>query len=291
MGVGEDFRQFCGNLTVSTRSDIAARCSRITKRLNLDFWGSDSETSHSFYTGSYGRGTAIGLTSDVDVVFQLPYDTYLRFNRHANNGQAALLHEVRKSLKGTYSASDIGRDGCVVVVPFTDGIRFEVQPAFLNQDGSYTFPDSTDGGKWRTTNPKPEIDAIYSMDKATNGNLRNLARMARAWKAVWDVPIGGLLIDTLAYGFIREWPFRDKSFLYYDFISRDFFEFLANQDPSQRYWLSPHANQYVWRSGSFEYKAKQGRNIAVEAIQYASNGSEWSSRRRWRDIYGTAYPG
>ena len=290
MGVGEEFREFCGNLAVTKRSDIAYRYARITKRLNLDFWTSDSEVNHSFYTGSYGRGTAIGLTSDVDMIFQLPYEVYKQFDAYTTNGQAALLQEVRKSIQNTYSVTNIGSDGCVVVVPFDDSITFEVQPAFLNNIGSYTFPDSTGGGRWRTTNPKPEIDEIGSMDKTTNGNLKNLCKMARAWKANWDVPMGGLLIDTLAYYFIRDWPHKDKSYLYHDFMSRDFFDFVSNQDESKSYWLSPGAGQYVWRTGGFEYKAKRCRNISVEAINYSTGGKEWSARQKWREIYGSAYP-
>jgi len=69
-------------------------------------------------------------------------------------------------------------------VTFTASIPFEVLPAFKNTAGTYTFPDSTDGGKWRTTNPKAEIDEIASMDGATNGNLKNLCKMARVWKDV-----------------------------------------------------------------------------------------------------------
>ena len=290
MGVGEDFRTFCGNLVIAKRDDIAYRYARITKRLNLDYWDSDSDTYRSFYTGSYGRGTAIGLTSDVDMLFRLPYDAYKRFAAYTTNGQAALLQEVRGVIQGTYSVTNIGSDGCVIVVPFDDGITFEVLPAFVNDNESYTFPDSRNGGSWKTTNPKAEIEEIAKMDSSTNGNLKNLCKMMRAWKAVWSVPIGGLLIDTLAYSFIRDWEYRQKSFLYFDFMSRDFFDYMANQNEDQNYWYSPGSDQYVWRTGSFEYKAKRCRNIAADAIAYATEGKEWSARQSWREIYGTAYP-
>ncbi len=90
--------------------------------------------------------------------------------------------------------------------------------------------------------------------------------MARAWKYKWDVPMGGLLIDTLAYNFMADCGYKDKSYLYYDFISRDFFKYLSEQNTKQSYWLSPGARQYVSRKGKFEYKAKQCYNIALEAI-------------------------
>ena len=239
MGVGEDFRTLCGELTLKKRDSIARRYSAITKRLNLDFWNSDSEVYHSFYIGSYGRGTAVSRTSDVDMLMRLPYEYYEKYNGHSGNGQSALLQEVRQSIKRTYAHTNIGGDGQVVVVPFDDAITFEVLPAFLNKDESYTFPDSNGGGSWRTTNPKPEISAIDDMDSKCNGNLKELCRMARAWKRQWDVPISGLLIDTLAYYFIRDWYHRDKSYLYYDFMSRDYFEYLAGQDETRNTGYRP----------------------------------------------------
>lgn len=193
-------------------------------------------------------------------------------------------------IRTTYSTSEVGADGQVVVVPFTDGVTFEVLPAFVNKDGSYIFPDANSGGSWKTTNPKPEIDAIQAMDDSCNGNLKNLCRMARAWKRMWAVPMSGLLIDTLAYYFIRDWAHRDKSFLYYDYMSRDFFSYLAGQDEAKSYWLSPGAKQYVWRWDKFEYKAKRCYNISIEAIQHETKHETYSARQKWREIYGSNYP-
>ena len=88
---------------------------------------------------------------------------------------------------------------------------------FTNQARSYTYPNSNDGGKWCTTNPRPEIEAIRTRNAACNGNLVPLCRMMRSWKQKWDVPIGGLLDDTLAYQFIEYYTYRDKSNFYYAF--------------------------------------------------------------------------
>lgn len=41
------------------RTTISYRYHKITKAINLEFWGSSSDTLHSLYVGSYGRGTAI----------------------------------------------------------------------------------------------------------------------------------------------------------------------------------------------------------------------------------------
>jgi len=292
MGVAEDFRTLCSNLAVPSkvRSSIAARGGLITRSLNLEFWNTDSQDAHSLYTGSYGRYTAIEATSDVDMIVWLPPEAYVRYNRQLGNGQSAMLQDVRNALKKTYPTTQIGADGQVVVISFTDGLTFEVMPAFLNQEDSFAFPDSNSGGTWKTTNPRPEIAEMNRMDKECNYNLKNLCKMARAWKREWNVSMGGLLIDTLAYYFMRNYKHRDKSYLYYDFISRDFFEYLRTQDDAKTYWLSPGANQYVWRGDKFQPKATRCKNIAAEACQYQGDSYGWAARQKWREIYGTNFP-
>lgn len=290
MGVADEFASFCQNIAVRDRETIASRTQSITRRLNLEFRSTDSYTANSFYLGSYGRGTATGLTSDVDLLFHLPSALYDQYDRWQTNGQSGLLQAVRAAVLKTYSSTTVGGDGQVVVVAFADGMRYEILPAFRNTAGSYTYPNANAGGSWKATNPKPEIDAVNARDAACNYNLKLLGRMARAWKAAWSVPISGLLLDTLAYNFIGGWEYRDKSYLYYDYMSRDFFAYLAAQNREQTWWASPGAGQYVWRTGAFEYKATQCRNLAISAIALASAGYAWSARQEWRKVYGTTYP-
>lgn len=292
MGLAEWFCGFCSNLTVKDGGTISTRYRNITKRLNTDFWDSSSDTSHSLYVGSYGRNTATQGLSDLDMIFQLPYSEYQKYNSYLGNGQSALLQAVKRSIEKTYATTSIRGDGQVILVPFNDGITFEVVPAFLNVSDSYTFPDANGGGRWRITNPKPEISAMRLRNNITNNNLVQLCRMARAWKRKWDVPISGLLIDTLAYQFIENWAHRDKSYLYYDFMSRDFFKWMADQDTSKEYWKAPGSGQYVYGKGLFQYKAKRCYNISLEAIEHemATPKREWSAKQKWREIYGLTFP-
>lgn len=63
-------------IDLDTRSLISVRYKRITKAVNQTFWNSISDTAHSFYVGSYGRGTAIN-TSDLDVLIELLVQKFL----------------------------------------------------------------------------------------------------------------------------------------------------------------------------------------------------------------------
>jgi hypothetical protein len=289
MSISVWFSTLCGNLQVSNADSISQRYRAITKRLNTDFRSTTSDVANSLYVGSYGRNTAIDGFSDLDMLFELPYSVYETYNNYAFNGQSALLQAVRASIKKTYSVTDVGADGQVVVVPFTDGMRFEVVPAFLNKGGSYTFPNANSGGSWKVTDPKPEIQAIRDRNISCNYNLVPLCRMMRAWKNEWRVPVGGLLIDTLAYQFIVDWPYRDKSYLYYDWMCRDFFSYMADQSETQEWWRSPGSGQYVYGKG-FQYKAKRCYNLSVEAITHHTKDEYWSAKQKWREIFGTSFP-
>ncbi len=292
MGLAEWFQGFCDDIQVKDGGTISMRYKAITRRLNTDFWTTTSDTSHSLYVGSYGRNTAIEGFSDLDMIFQLPYEVYVQYDQHQGNGQSALLQAVRESIRKTDSSTDVGAEGQVVEIPFTDNLTFQVVPAFINKDNSYTFPDANNGGSWRTTNPRPEIEAIRERNAACNGNLVSLCRMMRSWKGKWEVPIGGLLVDTLAYQFIENYQYRDKSYLYYDFMCRDFFKWMADQDEKQEYWKAPGSGQYVYGKGLFQYKAKRCYNISQEAITHetATPKQEWSAKQKWREIFGAAFP-
>ncbi len=292
MGVAEWFSDFCRHLRLDAdkRSALAYRTGRITKAVNLAFRNLDSDTAYRFYVGSLGRNTAIPSVSDVDLLIELPPAAYQRYNAHAGNGQSALLSAVRAAIRTTYKASDVFGDGQVVIVAFNDGVTYEVLPAFHYTANGYRFGDANNGGTWKECKPKEEMQAFSTRNAACNGNLVELSRMVRAWRDYNSVPMNGMLIDTLAYQFIGAWPHRDKSYLYYDFMTRDFFGFLAGQTQSQNYWLAPGSGSYVWRKGSFEYKARQAEIRSLEAIAHQAKDENWSARQKYREIYGTQFP-
>jgi Second Messenger Oligonucleotide or Dinucleotide Synthetase domain len=292
LGVAEDFRAFRNNYLISVEKiiSISSRYKRITRQLNKDFYYVDSQTSHSLYVGSYGRDTAVDGISDLDIGFQLPFPIYNQYNLYMGNGQSALLQAVKKSLSNTYSSSDVGGDGQVVVIDFSDGITFEILPYFVSQSNTWTYPYSKNGGTWKTCNPRAEIEAIKRRSDSTNKNLKHLCRMVRVWKNVQSVPMSGMLIDTLAYQFIESWPYSNKSYSYHDFMMRDFFELLSRQNQTQLWWRAPGSGSTVARKGVFEHKARNAYLRACEAIQYNDDNHQWSRRQKWREIFGSQYP-
>ena len=290
MGIASKFENFIYALHIPDDkiAKIADRYKQITKRLNNDFWDENSEKEHSLYVGSYGRDTET-KTSDIDMLFWLPYKKHSQYNSYCGNGQSALLQDVKESIKKTYSQTDIRADGQVIVVDFSDGICFEVVPCFENNDGSFEYPDTNDSGSWKTTNPRPEIQTIKDKNKEWNKNLKRLCRMARAWKDEFGVPIGGLLIDTLAHNFLENWEYKNESYSCYHWMIRDFFEYLKNQNKEQKYWHAVGSNQKIYRIGKFENKAKKAYELSLKAIEFEEEKNEEKANEKWSEIFGNIF--
>jgi predicted nucleotidyltransferase len=162
-------------ISQDTRSLISKRYRTVTKAANLTFWNSSSETSNSLYVGSYGRGTAID-DSDIDILVELPKSEYERYDTYTSNGQSRLLQALKIALQSPYPRSNIRADGQVVRIDFSDGMQFEVLPAFRNTnwygdwDGTYSYPDSNMGGNWLSTNPRTEQSSMRDKNNSNNSN-------------------------------------------------------------------------------------------------------------------------
>lgn len=277
-------------LPAAKKQSISSRTATITRRLNKDFRATESDTANRFYGGSYGRNTAVNSLSDVDLLYVLPYSAYVEYNAMTNGKQSALLKAVKESLLKTYPGSNIFVDSQIVKIPYTDGITFEVVPVFLNTDGSYTYADTSNGGSWQICKPKEEIEAFAERNKATNMNLVELGRMVRAWRDRNSVGMSGMLIDTLAWQFIEDWAHKDKSFLYYDYLTRDFFKWLSERDKTQTYWRVPGSGAYAYKGGPFHSKAETAYDSALAAIKNLENKEFWAARQKYRSIYGSIFP-
>ncbi|NLV33634.1 MAG: nucleotidyltransferase, partial [Clostridiaceae bacterium] len=120
-------------------------------------------------------------------------------------------------------------------------------------------------------------------------NLKRLCRMARAWRDKNNVAISGILIDVLAYNFISTWEHRDKSYLYYDWMSRDFFKYLSERDRNQSLWKVMGSGRYISRTGYFESKASAAYTLSKEAIEKEKEYPN-TAKSKWREIYGTKFP-
>ena len=94
---------------------------------------------------------------------------------------------MKDAILVTYPNTDVKGDGQVVVVKFTDGMKFEILPAFRNirsysgWDGTYKYPDTHMGGNWMTTNPIAEQEAMEKKNgyDQSNGLLYDTCKHIR----------------------------------------------------------------------------------------------------------------
>lgn len=289
MSVSEMFKTFLDNIKVDKSVQFSQRYGEITKSLNQSFRGTDSTTANSLQVGSYGRYTGIKGISDLDMLYIMPAS---KWDDYKNNKQSKLLSDVKDAIKERYPSTDIKVDRLVVTVKYQN-FHVEVQPVFDYYDsiddesGYFKYPDTYHGGKWKNTKPRQEMRAVKELNEEKNKNLRLLCKMARAWKNRNGVAIGGLLIDTLAYNFMDSTSCYDnKSYLYFDCLSRDFFKYLSEQD-KQDHYQAPGSNQDVKVIKDFRKKSQEAYDLCLEAI--AAEGTT-KANDKWRAVYGRSFP-
>lgn len=188
------------------RSRISLRYHTVTRAINCEFWDSVSDTAHSLYVGSYGRNTAVE-SSNIDILVELPNDQFDRFNNLSGNSQSRLLQAVRNAILSVYPRSDVRADGQVVKIAFSDGTYFEIVPAFKNWNGSYKYPDTNTGGRWKSTNPKAEQEAMAEKNRSSNGLLYDTCRHIRFIRdnCFASYHLSGIVIDSFVYRAIGNW--------------------------------------------------------------------------------------
>jgi Second Messenger Oligonucleotide or Dinucleotide Synthetase domain/Adenylyl/Guanylyl and SMODS C-terminal sensor domain len=279
----EIFREFLDNLAVDNVTQITLRYGEITASLNKQFRNTDSKTANSLQVGSYGRWTAIKGISDLDMLYIMPKTSW---DNYKDGKQSQLLTDTKNAIKTRYPTTTVYVDRLVVRVLYQN-FHVEVQPVFEQEDGSFKYPDTYEEGSWKITKPREEMNAMKEFQAQKNKNLRKLCKMTRAWKNKHGVGMGGLLIDTLAHNFLKSTDeYDNKGFASYDLMSRDFFNYLANQ-PNQGYYAALGSGQWVRVKKKFQKKAKKAYELCLEAIK--SEGKD-SAYRKWKKIYGRPFP-
>jgi hypothetical protein len=288
--VRQRFEVFHRNLALPPRQvqDGRTKIAGIVSYLNRVYYKIHSETKNSFPVGSRAKNTAIRPPRDADIYFLLPVEVYCRIKDHKGNKQSALLQEIKRYLAISYPNTEISGDGQVVVVNF-DSYRVEVIPAFeLATLGRYLICDTHNGGSYKKTAPLEELKMIEMADLANAGNLRPLIRMLKAWQAECSVPIKPFHLELIAIEFMAQSPWRLKDWFYFDWITRDFFEFLYHR-----------ANQRVFLPGTFEpiplgddwqSRAASAYHHAAQACSFEYHNLINEAGEKWQKIFGSEIP-
>ena len=137
--------------------------------------------------------------------------------------------------------------------------------------------------------PKKEMNCFDGRNSISSGNLKQFCRMLRAWKYTNNVLMSGILLDTTAYWFFREYQYADESYSYYDWMSRDYFKYLLDH-AEDIYWERPGETGYIKREYTIKYDANYAYEKVLKALEDHANGYSYCWHQDWRDIYGSKFP-
>ncbi len=200
MGIANSFQTILARCDFTRADEDAFATHRYAVETRLK---ATLEVSKVEVIGSYARGSAIKQSSDVDllVVLRKPEWTY----GNSRKSSSTVLAGVRNQLSARFPATNIGRDGQAVVVPFSDGRSLDVVPAGwlrAQSDGwpLYIIPD--DAGGWLETAPDSHGRFIRDEDIRSGGKLKNVSRLFKYWKQCRSqaVPISSFHVELLMAG-------------------------------------------------------------------------------------------
>ncbi len=285
------FRQFLNTLDLETneRLDAEGKAQRVATALHARYYPTRGFFNPSCYqiVGSYGKNTAAKPRTDIDMIFVLPADDLLRIEGISGNKQSYLLQEVKQVLLGRFPNTDIRGDGPVVKIPFQT-YEVELVPCFATGTGQFLNAHTKNGGRWAFSHPAAELDHLNRADATSGGMARHLVKMLKAWQRECNVEVKSICLEIAAVVFVEQWLNRDKGFVYYDFLVRDFFAFLLS-------YTNPRAkpagiDEWIDLGPDWPSKGRTAYDRAVKACEYEQADDRYSASFEWRKIFGSQFP-
>jgi len=259
-------------LTSAQEEDAEKKYNGVCKTLH-DFYYPNSEYDGTtkLLIGSFGKGTNIRPPRDVDVLFIMPSDKFDQYNDNRSNSQSQLLQDIKKVLSKRYSTTDkIKGWGKVVFIKFAEGTHnIELLPAWEQISGDFIIPNSENGGRWETWDPRYEINNINVSDKKTKGKTRALIRMIKKWSENCTVNLKSFQIEKKVVEFFAV----NDANKAYSILVKDFFI----------YFYSSADNEII----SYLNTAK---NRAIKACELESSGSLEDTVDEWKKLFGSDFP-
>lgn len=277
----EQFTQFSENirLTDTQEADAKTKYDGVCKKLHNSYYESIYNGDTKLLFGSYKTKTnvrPIDENQDVDVLFKIPQETYERFKAYESNGPSSLLQEIKDYLNEKYTTTDeIKAWGKVVLVKFSDNTHnVEVLPAFEEEDGTFTVPNSENGGSWDSFDPRDQIAQFQSSNNATNGLTAELARMIKTWvKHTGSCNYGSYVLLNDVIDFLESNYSQGADYEDYSNVITSFFDYLKKNCDKK-----------------IESNVKTAFDRAQKACDFENNDKPKEASEEWRKIFGNDFP-
>ena len=222
--------------------------------------------------GSVAKGTAVHRLAAIDVLAIVQPDPKPAALVAA---LAARFGEVRGTAAGAISIA-------AKTEPSHD-VRVDIYPAALGARGLAPFGHSAS----TRFDPDAESQALANANLMSGQKACHLIMMLKVWRDAQGLALPSLVLDALVEEFVRIWLYNRRSFLFYDWMIRDFF-----------FWLCYQAGRDValFRSGErlpigrdWVDAAETAYATAVEACRLERLSADQAARDRWGTIFGDRF--
>ena len=154
--------------------------------------------------GSYARGTLIESSDgiDIDLMFILDGTRYYDW-LHQQDGPSNCLNYIRQKLinRPEFYDADISVDRNSVSVRYGK-LKIDIVPAFQSEKG-YSIPDTAEGQKWISTNPRLFNKILGLMNSKTNGRLNDLIKIVKGWNNSNGKLLRSFHIENMVYLYFK----------------------------------------------------------------------------------------
>jgi hypothetical protein len=273
MDIVERFEDFSNKIlpTENQKNDARNKATRVCKALSNHYYGTESIDGKYYLFGSFGKNTSVRPPRDVDILFLMPFTVYQRFNAYRENGQSAMLQEVKTILGNSFATSEKPKGwGKVVCVQFENGHNVEVLPAWMGRDGSFVIANTEQGGSWELFDPIQNVRNFAEADTNHDGLLSKLVRFAKKWTETCQVNIKSYELEKFATDFIRNRGAQGRSI---DAVVMDYFDYMVSNVSQEK--RSPF----------------QTAKSRMEKAQFlALKGHFRKATEEWKKVFGNDFP-
>jgi len=277
----EQFKKFSSNIRLTSvqEQDAETKYKGVCKKLHDFYYDIQYNGTTKLLFGSYKTKTnvrPIVADQDVDVLFKVTTDTFEKFDNHKNNGQSALLQEVKLILNEKYTTTDkISAWGKVVLVEFSDRHHnIEVLPAYEKDNGTFLIPNSENGGFWETFDPRSQIKEFQNRNQISNGLVAELARMVKAWiKNTPSLKYKSFQVVNDTITFLKTDFITGANFDQYHLVVKNFLDFLKRNC-----------------GADIKNHAETAFNRTVKAIEFMDDNKPKEASEQWIRIFGDQFP-
>lgn len=148
-----------------------------------------------FQSGSFQHGTAVMPYSDVDYIARIHFE-----DRPGSSN--TILNNLRDLLKGQLWEATVTVSRPTVTLNFPGLLPYyEITPAYLERgtsDENRVLLIPAPGGGWREAAPQAHTKFVADLDRKHGGDVRETARLLKAWKYEHSVSISSFYLEMRA---------------------------------------------------------------------------------------------